>query len=197
MKKLIALILCLMMLVSLAACGGEEAAPTEEDEHVHTEDTTTGEADEHADHNHISYREQQYVFTPEELTAIEGRECDFTYEQNESVIYIYNAIEVDGMDFTQAQFTFAEDHNRISCTYTADKGTEEAPRSEEDIFADTEGMMTAYRATLTEKYGEGVETEQHGSKLISWSDHTGNYIILTRINDTTIQVAFYIYAVEG
>lgn len=195
MKKLIALILCLMMLTALVACA--DSGETTENTNAQAENNTSSAEGEQHDHNHISYRDRVYVFTPEELAAIEGRDCDFTYEQNDSVIYIYNNIAVDGMDFTQAQFTFAEDHNRISCTYTADKGTDEAPRAAEELLADTEGQMTAYRAALTAKYGEGVESEQHGSKLISWSDHTGNYIILTRINDTTIQVAFYIYAVQG
>lgn len=196
MKKLLAFVLCLLMLFAMTACVSQKVddTTTGADEVTDTTENNAAQEDEHAGHNHISYRDCATVFTPEQLVQIEGREHDFTYEQNEATIYIYNGITVDTMEFTQAQFSFDEDHNRISCTYTADKGTEDAPKSAEDIQKETDDRLASYIEVLTQKYGEGVSSTQHGNQLTSWSDHTGNYIIVTRINDTTIQVAFYIYA---
>ena len=190
MKKLLALLLCLSMMLCLAACGQPEGEETTD---TVTQSVSENVSEEEHDHNHIGYKGQEKIFTPEDMVSIEGRECDFTYEQNDSTLYIYNDVTVGEMSFTQVQFTFNEDHNRISCTYTVDAGTEEAPRSEEEIASDMAAAMSGYEQSLTALYGEGARSEQHGYELVSWRDHTGNYIILTQINDKTAQVAYYIY----
>ena len=206
MKKFFALLLCLVLLISLVACGSPEEETTEKTENTENvatesqnqsedqENTEEAASEEAHDHTHINYKGQETVFAADALAQIEGRECDFTYEQNGNMIYIYNTVEVDGMSFKQVQFTFSEDHNRISCTYTVDKGTEEAPKAEEEIKAEVEKTLGDYEQALAAIYGEGARSEQHGYELVSWNDHSGNYIILTQINDTTVQVAYYIYA---
>ena len=232
MKKLLALLLCLSVMLCMVACGAAEEKKSEKTETKTTsedgsdpagesqdaesselaeesqdasqegsdtaEESQDAESSENAeeahDHNHIGYKGQVTVFTPDALAQIEGKECDFTYEQNGSTIYIYNAVEADGMSFTQAQFTFSEDHNRISCTYTVGAGTEEAPKDEETLKAEVSAILSSYEQSLVSLYGEGTRTEQHGYELVSWMDHTGNYIILTQINEKTVQVAYYIYA---
>lgn len=204
MKKLLALILCLSLLACMAACGvAEESEPANNGESVSTEPSGSGEepisteentAGEEHDHNHISFNGQVQVFTPEQLTEVVGKEHDFTYDQNGKTIYIYNDLTVGALTFSQVQFTFNEDHNRISCTYSVDGGTEEAPRDAAQIESEALAVMESYEAAMVELYGEGTASEQHGTTLISWTDHTGNYIILTQINDTTVQLAYYIYA---
>ena len=196
MKKLLALLLCLAFMICLVACGEAELEEKNEQEEKGTEisqDSTQESGEEH-DHNHIGYKGQTTVFAPEALAQIEGKECDFTYEQNDATLYIYNNVVVDNMTFTQAQFSFAEDHNRISCTYTVDDGTEEAPKDAELIKTEVAELLSSCEQSLVALYGEGARSEQHGYELVSWRDHTGNYIILTQINDVTIQVAYYIYA---
>ncbi len=243
MKKIIALFLCLLLLVSLVACGKDKEKneekdkekdietmtatvptdsqsegepdsaemtqdasaedeqttsalvedPSENDEEPSADEEEPTEAEAH-DHTHINYKGQVQIFTPEDLVAIEGRECDFTYEQNGSTMYIYNNVTVDEMNFTQVQFTFNKDHNRVSCTYSVNKGTEEAPRDAAEIAAEVAEVLSSYEQSIAKIYGEGLRSEQHGSQLISWNDHTGNYMILTQINDTTVQLAYYIYS---
>lgn len=218
MKKLLALLLCLTMLVCLVACGGTEekkktdkeseesvsAEPSGSEESPSggeavsnepsgSEETPSGEEEEH-DHNHISFNDQEQVFTVEQMPSIVGREHDFTYDQNGKTIYIYNDLTVGTLTFSQAQFTFNEDHNRISCTHTVDKGSEEAPRDAAEIESEVLSVMESYEDAMVALYGKGTVSEQHGATLISWTDHTGNYIILTQINDTTVQLAYYIYA---
>lgn len=188
MKKLFALLLCLVLSVSLVACGGADETTTADT------NPTESSSEEAHDHTHINYKGQVQIFTPEDLSNIEGREWDFTYDQNGTTIYIYNNVTIDDMTFTQVQFTFNEDHNRISCTYSINKGTEEAPRDAADIAAEAAEVLQAYEQSIAKIYGEGLHSEQHGSQLVSWNDHTGNYMILTQINETTIQLAYYIYA---
>lgn len=194
MKKILALILCLVVLTALAACGSDTAETTAATTEATTEAPTSESAapsesaDAH-DHTHINYRGRETRFTADDLVAVEGRECDFTYDQNDSTIYIYNDVTVDELHFSQVQFSFAENYTRISATYSAAQDA-----TEEQIKKDTEEAMQTYRDALTALYGEGATGEQHGSTYVSWSDHTGNYIILTQINDTTVQVAYYLYA---
>ncbi|MBE6928621.1 MAG: hypothetical protein E7467_09115 [Ruminococcaceae bacterium] len=207
MKKFLAIILCFAMLSVLVACKSEEkpeiadpseSAATNESTpptaSLPSEELTSEDANEEHDHTHINYKGRVAVFTPEDLESIEGRACDFTYEQGENTLYIYNKVSADGMDFNQVQFSFGEDHVRVSATFSADKGTEEAPATAEQIKEQTENALKDFNSKLTAIYGEGSVGEQHGTSYTSWSDHTGNYIILTRINETTIQVAYYIYA---
>ncbi len=215
MKKLLAIVLCLAMLFAFAACSeekpAEETTEAPSEAHDHEHDTTAASenieapegseasSDEDAtaeahDHTHINYKGREEYFDQNDLEEIEGRGCDFVYEQGEYNIYIYNGLTVDNMEFTQAQFTFNGTTARVSCTYSAAVGNEENPLSEEETKTVTEGKLAEYKKALTAIYGEGSTGEQHGSSYVSWSDHTGNYIILTRINETTVQVAYYIGA---
>lgn len=191
MKKILALILCLALLTALAACGSDETSVTASNEGVTptSETADVSDSSEEHDHTHINYRGRETVFTAEDLVEIEGREWDFTYDQSGSTIYIYNDVTVDELRFSQVQFSFTDSYARVSATYSAEQGA-----TDEQILQDTEEAMQTYLDALTAIYGEGASGEQHGSTYVSWNDHSGNYIILTRINDTTIQVAYYIYA---
>ncbi len=213
MKKILAIILCLVMLLSLAACSNTATDTAEEDttaapetesqsasetnapETDASESESAEEADgEEHDHVHINYRGRTEYFDADDLAEIEGRERDFVYEQGEYNLYVYNNVTIDGMDFTQVQFTFNGTTARVSATYSTNMLlTEQAPTAEE-IEKDTEEKLAFFNETLSAMYGEGTVGEQHGSNYTSWSDHTGNYIILTRINESTIQVAYYIGA---
>ena len=201
MKKLFTLLLCLVLVLSLVACGGKDAETTSETVAPEApSDTAEGSesvSEEAHDHTHINFNGQVTVFAPEALAGIVGRECDFTYDQNGSTMYIYNNVTVEGLLFTQVQFSFNEDHNRISCTYSANTGDAENPRDPAEISAEIQELLENYEKNIEAIYGEGAHSEQHGSSLVSWRDHTGNYIILTQINDTTIQLAYYIYAQQG
>ncbi len=219
MKKILAIVLCLAMLFAFAACSEETPAETTADTTAaddHEHDTTaapenieapdaseTPDASEEEptaeahDHTHINYKGREAYFDQNDLAEIEGREWDFVYEQGEYNIYIYNGLTVDEMEFTQAQFTFNGTTARISCTFSTAVGNEEDPLSDEEVKTVTESKLAEYKKALTAIYGEGSTGEQHGSSYTSWSDHTGNYIILTRINETTVQVAYYIGAAEA
>lgn len=187
MKKLIALLLCLVMLAALSACSKEEQPETTADPQPSQQEPT--QAQEAHDHVHINYRGIETRFTVEDMTALEGRECDYLYDQNGTTIYIYNEIEFDSLYFTQVQYSFTEAYDRVSCTYTADPELDAA-----QIEQDTERVLAEYKQILTDTFGEGTESEQHSGTYFNWIDHTDNYIILTRINETTIQVAYYICA---
>lgn len=187
MKKLIALLLCLVMLAALSACSKEEQSETTTDPQPSQQEST--QAQDAHDHVHINYRGIETRFTVEDMTALEGRECDYLYDQNGTTIYIYNEIEFDSLYFTQVQYSFTEAYDRVSCTYTADPELDAA-----QIEQDTERVLAEYKQILTDTFGEGTESEQHSGTYFNWIDHTNNYIILTRINETTIQVAYYICA---
>ena len=209
MKKILAIVLCLAMLFALAAGSQEKTDAETTETTVASEEVTNAvetdtateaatdatDADAH-DHTHINYKGRETYFDQNDLVEIEGREWDFVYEQGEYNIYIYNELTVDEMDFTQAQFTFNGETARVSCTFSTAVGYEEQELTEDDIKTITEDKLAEYNTRLTELYGEGSSGEQHGSTYTSWSDHSGNYIILTRINETTVQVAYYIGAAE-
>lgn len=194
MKKLIAVLCCLSLLFVLAACGTENEPATNEvidhGDHTHVvtegaEDTPIDDASEAPiedahDHNHVSYKGLQAVFTEAEMHTAEGREPDFTVENSGITLYIYNDVTMDDLTFSQVQYTYHDEFNRISCTYTAEDGGE-------DMFA-------IYQNAMNELYGDSSATEHEGSELLLWKDgHTQNYITLSRLNDTTIQLAFYIF----
>ena len=189
MKKILALLLCAAVISGLCACSkkAEEvsvntgaAAPEAPVTTVYEVPVTTvSEAEKH--HVHVNYKGLSHIYTPEDMEAAEGRPCEFTAGEGEDTLYIYNNVTADGMTFSQVQHTFHKDYNRISCTYSSK--------------TDTESMMGSFRETLTGIYGEAAHQEGHeGTDLWIWMDHTGNYVILTRINEDTIQVAYYIYA---
>lgn len=186
MKKLIALLLsCALLVCLLAACVGdtdptastEAAVSTATPSDIATEAAVTTEETEAHEHTHINYKGLETAdFTLDDVTAAEGRAPDFTYEmENTPTLYIYNDVTLGDLTFTQVQFSFSDTGNRISCTYT----------SEEDPSA----VAERYAASLTAGFGEPNMSDN----LYSWYDgHTANRLTLTVLNETTVQVAFYI-----
>ncbi len=176
MKKLLVLLLCCVLLAALAACAEktEPSAPSEPS--VSPAPSESG--GETHDHNHIGYKGLENAgFTMEDVAAAEGRNYDFSVEQSDTTIYIYNDVKLDDLTFTQVQYTFGETGNRISCTYTADSGL------------DT--VLESYKSAMTALYGEPSEGG-NAYPTYTWHDHTANYVMLTQLNDTTVQLAFYI-----
>lgn len=189
MKKILALLLCLLLLSALAACkdSASDAAPSSDAAASDaTEATETGAAPdtsaqptEEADHDHINYKGLRDVsYTIDDVSAAEGRDPDFSVDQSDTTIYIYNNVTLDALTFTQVQYTFSATGNRISCTYTADSGLDE--------------ILEGYKAAMTDLYGTPAEG---GSSypIYTWRDgHTANYVMLTQLNETTVQLAFYL-----
>lgn len=184
MKKMLALLLCLLLLTALAACKDSASDATPSSDAAATDattasDTTAPTTEEEDDHNHVNYKGlEDATYTLEEVTLAEGRAPDFSVEQNDTTIYIYNNVTLDTLTFTQVQYTFLDTGNRISCTYTADSGLGE--------------VLESYKAVMTDLYG--TPSEGNGSTpTFTWRDgHTANFIMLTRLNDTTVQLAFYL-----
>lgn len=206
MKKIIALMLCLAMLLTLAACANDKSSPDDEEEtkkpHTHktseSSDEPTDEeisesiqeVDSHEGHVHISYRGVSHRFGLEEMEEIEGRSYDYTSYSGDTTLYIYNNVSFDGLFFTQIQYSFSETTTRVSCTYTAD-----SELSEEEISAELTEVQENYRAILDGMYGEGNESETSGSlPTVSWHDPHGNYIFMMQLNANTLQVCFYLCA---
>lgn len=178
MKKLLVLLLCCLLLAALAACA-EKSDPAPSGPPDTTSTAAPSESsDEAHDHNHIGYKGLESVnFTIEDAAAAEGRNPDFTVDQSDTTIYIYNDVTLDELTFTQVQYTFSETGNRISCTYTADSGL------------DT--VLESYKSAMTALYGEPSEGG-NDYPTYTWHDHTANFVMLTQLNDTTVQLAFYL-----
>lgn len=191
MKKLLALLLCcILLLCLLAACGSDDAdAPTEapateltpadiETEALASDAATEG-TEEH-EHTHVNYKGLQTAdYTIDDVVAAEGREPDFTFEADNTTYYAYNDVTLNDLTFTQVQFSFSDTGNRISCTCSGD----------EDTATVTERILQSVTAQFGEPSGSGSS--------YSWHDgHTSNYAMLTVLNETTVQLAFYFYA-EG
>lgn len=193
MKKIIAVLLLLAMLLTLVACSTEEEAESSSS----TEETTTTPVqevdqseDDHHDHVHISYRGVSHRFDPEEMEKIEGKPCDYTSDANGTTLYIYNNVSFDDLYFTQIQYTFSDTTTRISCTYNVGSDL-----GEEERAAELAEIQSSYLAILSEVYGEGsVSEHSDGNTTVTWRDDLENYIYLTQINDTTLQVCFYLCA---
>ena len=191
MKKLIALLLCFALLgCLLTACIDDTAEPDASDateevsvatpSDIETDATEAAtEAPEEHDHEHINYKGLETAdFTLDDVIAAEGREPDFTFEAGETTFYAYNDVALGDITFTQVQFSFSDTGNRISCTYSGDE--------------DQATVMERYREALTAQFGEPTESNNN----YNWRDgHTSNYVMMTALNETTVQVAFYI--VEG
>ena len=177
MKKLLALLLCLLLLTALAACkdsASDAAAP----DATAVPDSTVQPTEEDA-HNHVSYKGlTDASYTLDDVAAAEGRTPDFSVDQDDTTIYIYNNVTLDALTFTQVQYTFSDTGNRISCTYTADSGLDE--------------ILAGYKNAMTALYG--TPAEGSGSyPTYTWRDgHTANFVMLTQLNDTTVQLAFYL-----
>lgn len=176
MKKILAIILCCVLVVGLfAACQGTTTEEPESD-HVHEENPTqeAGGEEEH-NHNHINYKGLTAAATTlEDVAAVEGREADFSFEANGVTYYAYNDVTLDGLTFTQVQYSLG-DHVRISCTSITD---------------DPDGVEASWNEAMTELYGAPTE----GDGMISWADHTSNFITLTQLNEDTVQLCFYLVA---
>lgn len=180
MKKILALLLCLLLLTALAACKDSDSeTDTSSEAPVSTSDNAESSSGEMHDHNHISYKGLENAsYTLEDVVAAEGREPDFSIDQGGATIYIYNSVTLDNLTFTQVQFTFSDTGNRISCTYTADSGLDK--------------MLESYKSAMTALYGAPSEGDG-SSPNFTWHDgHTANFVMLTQLNDTTVQLAFYL-----
>lgn len=207
MKKIIALLLLLTMLLTLAACATKEKnSPSKEDENhspsLEQEDTSSFEETTtapqevepseaaHEGHHHIAYRGVSHRFDLEEMERIEGKPCDYSSESVGATVYIYNNISFDGLDFTQIQYTFSDASTRVSCTHSVSSDL-----SEEERAAELAELRRKNTAILNGLYGEGNESENSGGiSTVSWRDDIGNYILMMQLNDTTLQVCFYLCA---
>lgn len=179
MKKLLALLLCLLLLAALAACQDSASDTAPSSDAAASDATTAPTAEEAHDHNHVSYKGLTDVsYTIDDVAAAEGRAPDFSVDQNDTTIYIYNNVTLDALTFTQVQHTFSDTGNRISCTYTADSGLDE--------------ILASCKSAMTDLYG--TPAEGSGSyPTYTWRDgHTANFVMLTQLNDTTVQLAFYL-----
>lgn len=189
MKKRMALLLCCALLVCLlAACGADKSAPDASTETPVSELTpadietdapaSDGEDHEEHDHVHINYKGLTTAdYTLDDVVALEGREPDLTYDVDETTtLYIYNDITLNDLLFTQVQFSFADAYNRISCTCSGDE--------------DTAVVMDRILQSMTTQFGEPAASET----TYTWRDgHTSNYAMLTVLNETTVQLVFYLY----
>lgn len=177
MKRLFASLLVLVMLLCLAA-GCSKTDPQEttsstgssEASAAPSESAEASQPTEEADY--INYKGlHSGTDTQLDMQEAEGRPADFSFENNGTTIYAYNDVTLDNLTFTQVQYTFG-DVNRISCTITTD---------------DPETAMADCLAAMSARYGDAAE----GGGIYSWHDHTSNYVMLTQLNETTVQLAFY------
>ncbi|MBQ6432035.1 MAG: hypothetical protein IJJ99_09215 [Oscillospiraceae bacterium] len=196
MKKLLSLLLCCALTVCLlAACGGDpdpapsdgvteitpadiatEATPVSEASELVTEDTES-----HA-HVHVNYKGLETGdFTLDDVVELEGRQPDLTYDVDETTtLYIYNNVTLGDLLFTQVQFSFNDDYNRISCTCGGDE--------EQSVTIDR------ILQSMTAQFGEPTASDD----TYRWGDgHNANFASLTALNETTVQLVFYFYASEG
>lgn len=177
MKKLLALILCCVLLTGLlAACGsaGGKAPPF-----VSEVDPSATEvpAEAAAEAGGINYKGLcTRTVTLDDVKAAEGRDPDFEFPMGDVTAYAYNNVMLGELSFTQVQFSFTEKNVRISCTADVETGVDE--------------KLNEWKEVLIAQYGEPSE----GNSTWSWHEDSGNYIMLTAINDTTAQLVFYLCA---
>ena len=182
MKKLIALLLSCALLVCLfSACGTEaptnSTTQTEESVAEATELTPSDiETEAPVANEYINYKGLTTAdYTLDDVIAAEGREPDFNFEVGDTTYYAYNNVTLEDMTFTQVQFSFTDAGNRISCTYSGDE--------------DQTAVMDRFCDSLSGMFGSCTASET----MFSWTDGlTANYVMLTALNETTVQVAFYI-----
>lgn len=173
MKKILTLTLCLALLLALlAACGGENdetTAPNATGTPTETERVTVP----------ISFRGlQSATYTEADMIAAMGGAPDFVYEQQGSDLHVYNDVGLDGLTFSQVQFSFDEGSNRISCTYS--------------VGGDLQAAFQDYQSAMTGLYGEPSLSEQTQYPIYTWYDgQTENYVMLTYINEMTVQLVYY------
>lgn len=188
MKRILLALLCLSLL--LAACSKKKTpsepsasqtvtqseAPSEPLSPAQLTQTPATEASEEppATESGIAYRSLSGASTVEDMEAAEGRAPDFSFESNGTTVYAYNDVTLpDGLFFTQVQFSFQPDYVRVSCTYTAQENL------------DT--VRGEWCAVMDGRYGASA-----AGNTQTWSDAHGSYAMLTQLNDTTLQLAFYL-----
>ena len=183
MKQFFALLLSVLMLLALVGCGTEEATPTEPHDHsAHTQSGTaeapSSDAAQEHDHNHVNYKGlNSKSYTLEDVIAAEGAEPAFSFDANNVTYYVYNNVSANDLRFTQVQYSFMGDYNRISCTSSGN--------------ADPQSVYMEWSNAMTQLYGAALVSD---TGLIRWADHTGNYVTLTILNEDTVQLCFYFTA---
>lgn len=183
MKKTFALLLCLLLALSLFACKSQDAQTDEptttaapaRSEAVSEQGETASETKATLDFNGLTGK----GFTLADVEKAEGRSCDFSFDENGTTVYVFNEMTVDQLYFSQVQISFGE-RTRISCTLSG-----------ESVTADT---LNEYAGQLTSLYGEPSTDDTAAPTLLSWTDTQGNYAMLSMINDTTMQLAYYFIA---
>ena len=194
MKKFIALVLCLIMVAAcFSACSKDDAETTAPSKTEPTDDVTEpivteSSSEEHRTEEpstepkplHLNFNGlETATYTPADMAAAMGREPDFVSEQPNTTLHIYNNVVLGDMTFSQVQFSFNGDYNRISCTISVDGGLDE--------------VLEGCRTSMTEIYGE-PNVQDSEPPIYSWRDgYTDNYAMLTTLNETTVQLAFYLY----
>lgn len=172
MKRFLAL-LCCLLLTALAACSGGDTTVSSSESTAQAETTSAPSSEE----KRIAYKGlSSAAFTTEDMAAAEGREPDFVTDNAGVTLYIYNDVTLEDLTFTQVQYTYGEDNNRISCTYTAESGLET--------------VLEACRSSMSALYGAPAERESPVS--YAWQDSFGNYVLLSQLNETTVQLVFYL-----
>lgn len=183
MKKTFALLLCLLLALNLFACSSQDAQTEEptttaapvQSESVSEQSETVPEPKTTLDFNGLTGK----GFTLADVEEAEGRSCDFSFDENGTTVYVFNDMTVDQLYFSQVQLSFGE-RTRISCTLSG-----------ESVTADT---LNEYAGQLTNLYGEPSTDDTAAPTLWSWTDAQGNYAMLSMINDTTMQLAYYFIA---
>lgn len=195
MKKIIALLLCCVLCLSLFACGETTPDETQPTDHTHdangnhVEEVQPSEApseessepaDDHSDHAHVNYKGiVSGSATLQDVEAAEGKAPDFSFEAGGIVYYAYKNVTFESFQFDQVQISFHESYVRVSCTRTTEEGLA-------DIHADWKGIMM-------QSFGDPSQISEH-ENVFKWADHTGNYVTLTQLNDTTVQLCYYLVA---
>ena len=183
MKKTFALLLCLLLALSLFACKSQDAQTEEptttaapaQSESASEQSDAAPEPKSTLDFNGLTGK----GFTLADVEKAEGRSCDFSFDENGTTVYVFNEMTVDQLYFSQVQLSFGE-RTRISCTLSG-----------ESVTADT---LNEYAGQLTNLYGEPSTDDADAPTLWSWTDAQGNYAMLSMINDTTMQLAYYFIA---
>lgn len=182
MKKYLAVILCvLLVLAVMAGCSEETETSDPHAGHDHGAAEEIIPADTAAqshDHNHINYKGLSSAsYTLEDVIAAEGAEPAFSFEAGEITYYAYNDITEAGLYFSQVQHSFMGEYNRVSCTSSG----------EEDPAA----VLAQWQQAMTALYGEPLVSD---NGMLRWTEHTGNYVTLTQLNEDTVQLCFYFTA---
>lgn len=174
MKKTLALILSIFMLAAmLVACGSETPTTDDNDNNSASDESTDNSTPR------ITYKElNDGSYTIENMQVAEGREPDATTETSDgTALYLYNNVAFESVTFTQVQYTFTEERNKIACTITA----------EDELDAQQETLLTL----MTDLYGTPTQSQtSDGDTIYTWRDSTQNFVTLMKVNDKTVQLAF-------